>query len=152
MTTSAARDLLNELQETAESTERYHQPASGSSYTVTTSNTSPTKMTFVDGDCELEGGSGLLVVTGTLSMSGNPNFDGVILVLGGGRVERDGGGSGNVYGAMIVARFDRYGTGNFLSPTFNTNGGGNSRWQYDSVAVSTAMSALPPVPGGVREF
>jgi hypothetical protein len=152
MTASAARDLLNELQDTAESLERYQKPAAGSTYSVTSGNTSPTKMTFVDGNCELVGGSGLLVVTGTLSMSGNPNFDGVILVLGGGQVIRDGGGSGNVYGAMIVARFDRYGTGNFLAPTFTTNGGGDSRWQYDSVAVAQALSALPAAPGGVREY
>jgi len=40
-------------------------------------------------------------------MNGNPNFDGLILVLGAGRVERDGGGNGEIYGAIAVARFTR---------------------------------------------
>ena len=152
MTADAARELLDDLQDSAESVERYFKPASGSAYTISSANTSPTKITFVDGNCDLDGGSGLLVVTGTLVMDGNPNFDGVILVLGGGTVVRDGGGSGNVYGAMIVARFDRYGTGNFLAPSFTTSGGGDSRMQYDSVAVAQAMSALSAVPGGIREY
>jgi hypothetical protein len=149
---NAARDLLNDLQETAESLDRYNKPAADSTYTVTAANTGATKMTFVDGNCEVEGGSGLLIVTGKLTMSGNPNFNGVILVLGGGQVERDGGGSGAIYGAMIIARFDRYGTGGFLAPTFKTNGGGDSKFQYDSVSVTQAMSALSAVPGGVREY
>ncbi len=85
-------------------------------------------------------------------MSGNPNFNGVILVLGGGKVIRDGGGTGAIYGAMIIARFDRYGTGGFLAPTFTTNGGGDSKFQYDSVSVTQAMMAISAVPGGVREY
>src|SRR5215468_1791059 len=40
--------------------------------------------TFVDGDCTLDGGAGLLIVTGNLVMNGNPNFNGLILVLGAG--------------------------------------------------------------------
>lgn len=148
----AARDLLNDLQDTAESQKRYYKPAAGSSYTVNAANTGATKMTFVDGDCQIDGGSGLLIVTGRAVMNGNPNFNGVILVLGGGRVERDGGGEGFIYGAIIIARFDRYGTGGFLAPTFLTNGGGNSTIQYDSLAVSQAMASFSPVSGGMREF
>jgi hypothetical protein len=130
---------------------RYHAPAAGSAYTVTAANTTPTGITFVDGDCNLDGGSGLLVVTGNLEMSGNPSFDGVILVLGKGTVNRDGGGNGNVYGAMVVAAFDRT-SGGFTAPFFNTNGGGNSTMQYDSLAVSRALGAIGGAPGGIREF
>ncbi|HUQ34328.1 MAG TPA: hypothetical protein VM095_19560 [Pyrinomonadaceae bacterium] len=147
-----ARAALNTLQTTASGMSRYYAPASGTAYTVTASNTTPTGITFVDGDCILDGGSGLLVVTGNLSMSGNPSFNGVILVLGAGTVNRDGGGDGNVYGAMVVAGFSRTGTGGFTAPIFNTNGGGNSNLQYDSLAVARAMGAIGASPGGVREY
>jgi hypothetical protein len=147
-----ARAALDALQTTASSMGRYYSPASGSAYSVTASNTTPTGITFVDGDCNLDGGSGLLVVTGNLEMSGNPSFDGVILVLGGGSVNRNGGGNGNVYGAMVVASFNRTGTGGFTAPSFNTNGGGNSTMQYDSQAVARAMGAIGAAPGGVREY
>lgn len=150
-TADKARAALDALQTTANNMGRYYAPASGSSYTVTSSNTTPTGITFVDGDCTLDGGSGMLVVTGNLQMSGNPSFDGVILVLGAGTVNRDGGGNGNVYGAMVVASFNRT-SGNFTAPSFNTNGGGNSTLQYDSLAVSRAMGAIGAAPGGIREF
>lgn len=106
--------------------------------------------TFVDGDCDLDGGSGLLIVTGTLSMKGNPNFDGLILVLGEGRVERDGGGNGDIFGAMAVARFND--TGGFLPPFFDTDGGGNSTMKYDSTALRRAMNTTGPRVLGIHEF
>jgi hypothetical protein len=151
-TADDARALLNQLQADAVSQGRYFQPAPGTEYTVSSTNTSPTMMTFVDGDRQLTGGSGLLVVTGNLDMSGNPSFSGVILVLGGGTVNRDGGGNGNVYGAMVVASFNRNGNSGFKAPIFNTNGGGNSTMQYDSVAFSKAMGAAGVTVGGVREY
>jgi hypothetical protein len=132
--------------------DRYYNPKNGDSYTVTAANTTPTGITFVDGNCNLDGGSGLLVVTGTLNMNGNPSFNGVILVLGSGVVNRDGGGNGNVYGAMVVASFNRNGNGGFTAPSFNTNGGGNSTMQYDSLAVSRALGAIGAAPGGIREY
>ncbi|HEX8847390.1 MAG TPA: hypothetical protein VF791_22290 [Pyrinomonadaceae bacterium] len=151
-TAEEARKTLNELQETAEGSGRYFSAPPGGAYTVSTANTKPDMLTFVDGDCELEGGSGLLVVTGNLSMSGNPSFNGVILVMGAGTVNRDGGGNGNVYGALVVASFNRHGNGGFSAPVFNTNGGGNSTMQYDSLAVTRALSALGVSVGGVREY
>ncbi|MDT4896380.1 MAG: hypothetical protein QOH25_1457 [Acidobacteriota bacterium] len=150
-TADKAREALNALQTTAESMGRYNKPASGESYTVSSSNTTATGITFVDGNCNLDGGSGLLVVTGNLNMNGNPSFNGVILVLGTGVVNRDGGGNGNIYGAMVVASFNRT-SGNFTAPSFNTNGGGNSTMQYDSLAVSRSLGAIGAAPGGIREF
>jgi len=150
-TAKDARDALSALQTTAYNMGRYHAPASGSEYTVTASNTTATGITFVDGNCNLEGGSGLLVVTGNLNMHGNPSFSGVILVLGTGVVNRDGGGNGNIYGAMVVANFNRT-SGDFGAPSFNTNGGGNSLMQYDSLAVARALGAIGAAPGGIREY
>jgi hypothetical protein len=117
------------------------------------------KFTFVDGDCDLRDGGGLLVVTGTLSMSGNANFSGIILVLGTGAMTRNGGGNGDILGAIVVASFARTWPASennqahpFLAPTFQTNGGGNSNVQYNSVNVNNAMNVLGNRILGVREF
>jgi hypothetical protein len=74
----------------------------------------------------------------------------VILVLGTGVVIRNGGGSGEVLGAIVVAKFDRS-SGGFLSPTFSTNGGGDSNVQYDSEAINRALNSGTNV-SGIREF
>jgi len=105
---------------------------------------------FVDGDCVLDGGAGLLVVTGNLEMNGNPSFEGLILVLGDGTVNRNGGGSGNIYGAIIIARFNRSG-GGFLAPWFDTDGGGNSTMQYDSAAIRRALNTTGRPVAGIVE-
>ncbi|HEY0379145.1 MAG TPA: hypothetical protein VGC87_19675 [Pyrinomonadaceae bacterium] len=105
----------------------------------------PKQLTFVDGDVDLGAGnqgSGLLVVTGKLTTNGNTNFKGVILVLGEGSVERSGGGNGVISGGIVVAKFDKT-SGGFGRPTFTTDGGGNSLLQYDSKAMSEALSAVP---------
>jgi hypothetical protein len=148
-TADRARAYLNKLQADAQATGRYFKPAAGSSTTVSHSINTP-MFTFVDGDCTLEGGSGVLVVTGTLNMRGNPNFNGAILVLGQGVVIRDGGGNGEIYGGITIAAFGRT-SGNFTSPTFNTNGGGNSTVQYDSAALRNALGSGMNV-AGIREF
>lgn len=95
--------------------------------------------TFVDGDVSLpsSGGKGLLVVTGTLSMSGSQTFDGLVLVLGGGVLDRSGGGSGWSHGAFVVAKFDS--TGGFLAPHFTSSGSGSSTLQLDRSKVKTAL-------------
>lgn len=139
-TTTEARLFLAEQKADAITQDRYFTSYDGS----------PEGFTFVDGDCDLDGGSGLLIVTGTLTMHGNPNFNGLILVLGEGRVERDGGGNGDIYGAMAVARFNA--TGGFLPPFFDTNGGGNSTMKYDSTALRQAMNTTGPRVLGIHEF
>jgi hypothetical protein len=144
-----ARAYLNSLQTNAQSVGRYFNPGSGSSMTVNDSLNTP-KFTFIDGDCTLTSGSGFLVVTGKLTISGSTNFKGVILVLGEGVLERNGGGNGEILGGITIASFDRT-SGDFLTPTFTTNGGGNSTIQYDSVSVSRALVSVSYV-SGVREF
>ena len=144
-TADRARAYLNSLQSQAESTGRYFK----SNTTINDSVNNP-MFTFVDGDCTLEGGSGFLVVTGTLTMRGNPNFKGAILVLGTGVLIRNGGGNGDIYGGIAVAAFNRT-AGNFTAPTFSTNGGGNSTIQYDSLALKNGIGSGTNV-SGIREF
>ena len=107
--------------------------------------------TFVDGDCTLDGGGGLLIVTGRLILDGNPSFDGLILVMGGGTVDRQGAGNGDFGGAMVVARFNQAG-GPFLAPSFLTDGDGTAAMQYDSNAVRRALNSAGPRVLGIHEF
>jgi hypothetical protein len=144
-----ARAYLNGLQSKAQSTGRYFKPGSGSATTVADSINNG-MFTFVDGDCTLTSGSGVLVVTGTLTMRGNTDFRGIILVLGEGKLIRNGGGNGDIYGGITIAAFNRT-AGGFTAPTFITNGGGNSRIQYDSAALSNAIGSGSNV-SGIREF
>ncbi len=140
-----ARAYLSALQTKATSTNRYF-----SGTTTVNDSTSVPRFTFVDGDCTLTNGSGFLVVTGTLTMRGNTNFNGAILVLGKGVLVRNGGGNGEIYGGISIAAFDRT-SGDFTAPTFNTNGGGNSTIQYDSLALKNGIGSALNV-SGVREF
>jgi hypothetical protein len=119
-------------------------------------------LTFVDGDLVLSAphggetvsGQGTLIVTGTLTLDGNFNFNGVIMVLGAGRVLRSGGGSGNIYGAMFLAKFAPTGadTDLFQAWTFDVSGGGNSNIQYNSQEVDKAKQVGGHRVGAVREF
>jgi hypothetical protein len=107
------------------------------------------QFTIVKGNCSLDSGAGLLIVTGTLTMNGNPSFNGLILVLGEGRVLKTGGGNGNTMGAMMIARFGA--TGGFLEPSFLVSGAGNSNHQYDSRATENAMVMSGPIVLGIAE-
>jgi hypothetical protein len=115
-------------------------------------------LTFVNGDLTLGPGNptgqGTLIVTGNLTLDGNFNFNGVIMVLGEGRVIRNGGGHGNIYGAMFVAKFARSGADSdvFQAPTFDTSGGGTANIQYSSDAVDKAKTVGGHAIRGVREF
>lgn len=108
--------------------------------------------TFVDGDAALPpaGGAGLLIVTGTLDMRGSAEFKGLILVLGDGVVIRNGGGNGTSLGSIVVARFGS--TGDFLAPTFDSNGGGTSDVKYDSKWVNRALASSGPRVVAVSEY
>lgn len=114
------------------------------------------RLTFVEGNMSLSQsygtGAGILVVTGTLVLDGNYSFQGLILVMGEGKVVRSGAGNGTLSGAMLVASFDQsaYGTP-FLAPTFNTSGGGNSTVNYNSEYATRAIGMTVRRPLGIVE-
>ena len=115
-------------------------------------------LTFVDGDLTLPpgepSGQGTLIVTGKLILDGNFNWNGVIMVLGEGNVLRSGGGHGDIFGALFVAKFAKTGaaTDAFQPPVFNTNGGGSCTIQYSSNAVEMAKAVGGHSIMGVREY
>jgi hypothetical protein len=153
-TADAARSFLNDMQIVARSMGRYYTSFSG----IAGTDASPA-FTFVNGNATLDGGAGLMIVTGNLVMNGNPTFHGVILVLGEGTVNRDGGGNGNIYGSIYLARFARSWPSSenglshpFLSPIFHTDGGGSANLEYDSEWVQKAKDALGDIVRDVREY
>ncbi|MDX6610864.1 MAG: hypothetical protein QOD75_50 [Blastocatellia bacterium] len=99
-------------------------------------------------------GVGLLIVTGNLITHGNTDFKGLILVLGAGRLDRDGNGNGHVDGGIIVANFDPSptGTGGFNNPYFSVNGAGNSDVRYDSEAIRKAFDSAGVSVAGLHEY
>jgi hypothetical protein len=101
----------------------------------------------------------LMIVTGDLTLSGNAVFNGVILVLGNGKVIRDGGGNGTILGSIYVAKFARSWPSSenglphpFLAPVVNVGGGGTANFQYDSSWVQKSKDALGDIVRDVREY
>lgn len=153
-TADNARIFLNYMQGVSRSMGRYYTSFSGYSG----SSASP-QFTFVNGNCTLDGGAGLLLVTGKLTLNGNPNFDGIILALGDGNVERTGAGNGNILGTIYVARFARSWPASengqphpFLAPTFTTAGSGVAELRYDSSRVRQAEDVLGTIVRDIREY
>jgi len=101
------------------------------------------QITYVNGDFNFGSGSGsgVLVVTGTLSFTGNATFNGLILVIGQGAISESGGGNGGFNGSVFMANthsstppypeLTSLGT-----PTIAWNGGGTSFIQYNSCWAS----------------
>jgi Tfp pilus assembly protein PilX len=107
----------------------------------------------VQGDYSFGGsGSGILLVTGTLTMSGTPSFNGLILVIGKGNVVKNGGGNGTLDGSLLVANLYSDTPPTYTNlipsgppgiPTIAWNGGGNATIQYDSCWISYLGQSLP---------
>jgi Tfp pilus assembly protein PilX len=153
---AAARTFLDQMQAAAIA----GQAAGTATYLPNGGSGTPTGFTFVKGDYTMGtgSGSGLLIVTGDLTTNGNTNFSGLILVIGNGSVNRNGGGGGYVYGATLIASVDwpvaqgATPNTNFGAPYFNFNGAGNATMQYDSSAIDNALQTLPGPVLGVSEY
>jgi hypothetical protein len=150
----AARAFLNDMQIVARSMGRLYTTFDGYA-----GSTSDPKFTFVNGNCVLDGGAGLVIVTGNLVLDGAVTFNGVVLVLGNGSVTRSGGGSAAIHGTIYVAKFPRSWPASenslphpFTAAHFDVNGGGNSDFRYDSEWVQKAKDALGDIVRDVREY
>ena len=136
--------------------------SNGSQPTSFGDNATGSGITFCDGDCELGpiSGGGLLVVTGQLTLRGNFNFNGLIIVTGGGGILRSGGGTGMIQGNIIVAPYENSriaGNTNpptnadFWAPRWETSGGGNSDIRYNSNNQMNSLNAISNNVLGVVE-
>ena len=84
----------------------------------------------------------------------------MIIVTGSGGVERKGGGTGEIFGNMIVAPYENssvlpateLATGaTFLPPQYDLSGGGNSTIAYNSTALSDGLLGVSNFVLGVAE-
>ena len=97
------------------------------------------QITYVTGDLNFgsTSGAGVLVVTGTLNVTGQSTFDGLVLVIGQGAMSVGGGGDGTFYGAVFLANTNAhtspYAQLATLGPTLmQWNGGGKNGIYYNS--------------------
>jgi hypothetical protein len=104
---------------------------------------------YVEGDLDFGGdGYGILVVTGTARFHGNFSWHGIVLVVGNGVADFDGGGNGLITGTIIVANiWDNYTNQNLHdalgSPTMDWNGGGGNGIRYDHCWAENLMNEIP---------
>lgn len=123
------------------------------------------RIVYIEGDYVIPGGfsgAGLLFVTGTLTMHGNADWYGTILVVGDGSMLRSGAGNGDISGALLVADItgpDRalwtgddcvgedgtIGTADdgVATSTYHVNGAGASETGYCSSAISEVQERFP---------
>jgi hypothetical protein len=129
--------------------------------------TTNSSVTFIDGDWTLPNGingKGLIWVTGTASIGGNMSFEGTLVVVGKGVLNRSGGGSGHSYGAIVVADIAgpdtiygntddcTGGPGGFMAPTYAIGGGGNHDHVYCSQAITVSMNKLAARVAQFRQY
>lgn len=112
----------------------YPIPAGCSNSTVNMSPTTNPPITFINGDWSNCNGTGILLVTGTLTCSGNTSYTGLIFVIGTGKLQGNGGGNGQYTGAIWIAK-TKDNSGNLLSTPgeaiYDWNGGGGNGIIYD---------------------
>ncbi len=97
------------------------------------------QITYVNGDFNMgsNSGSGILVVTGTLNITGQSGFNGLILIIGQGVLTESGGGGGQFNGSIFLAKTNSstppYSQlASLASPLIAWNGGGTNGIQYNS--------------------
>ncbi|MEZ5305647.1 MAG: hypothetical protein R2684_00735 [Pyrinomonadaceae bacterium] len=142
--------VIQALRNVAQSSGRYFNGTNPSTFGDVTNARG---ITFVDGDCELHGsGGGIMVVTGELVLKGNFSFSGLIIVTGEDGVSRSGGGNGTLQGNIVVAPYD---TSNlalgFDAPVYDLSGGGNSEIVYNSSSLANGLTAVSNFVLGVAE-
>jgi hypothetical protein len=107
------------------------------------------QIVYVDGDFNLgpNTGSGILVVTGNFTYTGNSGWNGLVLVVGQGTTtfQGNGGGTGQFNGGVYVAT-TKDSAGNTLPSfgniNFDINGGGGSGIYYNSCWISNSTNSL----------
>jgi hypothetical protein len=124
-----------------------------------------TGLTFVDGDADISGeGGGIVVVTGQLKFGGAMTYNGLILITGKNGFLKSGAGNGNLAGAMIVAPYDAWSLGScmpsssvpdktncFLAPQYQNSGGGTGDLQFNSTDVFSSLNGISNLVKGVAE-
>jgi hypothetical protein len=88
-------------------------------------------------------GYGNLVVTGTLTISGNYSWNGLVLVIGSGASVLNGGGNGQINGSVFVANTSG---GTLNAANTDWSGGGGNGIQYNHCWADDMLSKIPYNP------
>jgi Tfp pilus assembly protein PilX len=103
-------------------------------------------ITYVDGNLDLSGsitGHGVLVVTGKFTANGTVGWKGIVLVVGQGVMEVNGGGNNQYDGAVLLAK-TKDASGNLLpsvGPTLlDWAGGGGNGVSYSTGCINNAQN------------
>jgi hypothetical protein len=111
------------------------------------------KITVVHGNLNVIGGfsgGGLLIVTGAFSYTGTCAYNGLVLVIGTGRLSADGSGEG-IQGGLMLANLVQGGAGTaFGIPSISIRG--NSRFLSNRDAVKMALGLVPVSQISFREI
>jgi Tfp pilus assembly protein PilX len=126
--------------------------ASDSGFTI--GSPSDKKIVVIDGDFELNAvsGAGILLVTGQLTLRGSFDYDGIILVIGKGKILRSGAGEGIISGGIYVANIRGSDQvvdtpdDTFITVTFETTGGGTSTIEYNASAQTDSTDLTNKLP------
>jgi hypothetical protein len=123
------------------------------------SGATPPLTIVVEGNLNMTGwphiGNGILLVTGTLTFDGSAIWDGIILVIGQGKVDYvSNGAGGGINGAMLIAKTRGFGNnllGSLGSASFTETGGAGNptgvALSYDSCAINFAGATTPTAMG-----
>ncbi|HKQ61616.1 MAG TPA: PilX N-terminal domain-containing pilus assembly protein [Candidatus Polarisedimenticolaceae bacterium] len=148
-------DMVEALREVADKT-----CPSGSTYSGFCVNDYDYSVLFVDGDFDIGPvtAQGTIVVTGALTIDGNTDFGGVLVVVGKGVFGKNGSGNGVISGASIIAdvagpdnvygNADDCSTG-FGQASYDEHGGGNADMIYCSEDI---ISSQPDKPLDIVDF
>jgi Tfp pilus assembly protein PilX len=131
----------------------YTQLQAGAHFTSTSASgftygtSSDQKIVVIDGDLTIGpvSGAGIILCTGTLTINGNFNYNGIILAIGSGRIVRSGGGSGaisgGIYAANIMGADGLINTADdsFGNTSYDTSGGGTSSISYNAATYSSSV-------------
>lgn len=157
---SGIEKLYNTLMSMADVVTGTTTGATATTTTLTTAQvgtTSNRKVVVVNGNAVLDNldGAGILIVTGQLTLRNNFNYHGVIMCIGQGNLLRDGGGNGDIEGAILVAR-TRDASNNLLTtlgnPTYNASGGGNTDIEYEASEVVLPTGAQRFIQQSWKQF
>jgi PilX N-terminal len=132
-TVQGMQDLSDELQAVA-GCNAYPVPSGCGNSSVDMSPSANPPVSFINGDWSNCNGTGILVVTGTLTCSGASTYTGLIFVIGQGHLIGNGGGNGQFSGSVWIAKTNDN-TGNLLptlgEPIYDWNGGGGNGINFD---------------------
>lgn len=133
-------------------------------FSCTLPPSTPDRIVFAEGDFTLapgDSGDGLLWVTGRLTVSGPTDWHGIIMAVGEGEFFRSGTGTGETWGATMVADIagpdNDYGTvddctggsAGFAPAVYDESGGGKGLSVYCNADV---LAATPATRYAVVEF